>query len=109
MIRKMCLCPYWSRRWIVQEILLGDRRHDYVWRERLTWFSLKEFMHNLKGLEFLHMKNFLKDLSKSTPAVMSRYKIDILAPMSESKSLKELLIDFSRRHVPCRTTRYTRC
>lgn len=46
-VRRLCSREYWSRLWIIQEVLLARELHLYCGGESFTWDNLSDFISNL--------------------------------------------------------------
>ena len=77
MILQMCSCRYWSRRWIVQEILLARDVTIMCGENGLSWTALNLFAQRLRRLAALllpHQSSIIQDLEMTIPFKMSRYR-----------------------------------
>ena len=96
MILQMCRCRYWSRRWIVQEILLAGEVTIICGEYNLSWNAFSSFVG---ALAFTRMPtprelSLIHDLEKTIPFVMSRYKSDAASGEQQVRTLCQLLVKF---------------
>jgi hypothetical protein len=88
MVLRMCQCRYWSRRWIIQELLLAEAVTLMCGENELTWFALGVFTKQLpNGLR-------LADLNRTTPFKMARIKAEMPEDGTSVHSILDLLESF---------------
>jgi Heterokaryon incompatibility protein (HET) len=71
MVFRMCTCRYWSRRWIVQEILLATEVGIMCGENELSWIALRSFAQKFARLRISHWQQTVEEylsfiLSRST-------------------------------------------
>lgn len=73
MVLKMCRCRYWSRRWILQELLLAQQVTIMCGKNDLSWITFKTFVKQLVAIRGLQKASNFQDLSTTIPFIMSSY------------------------------------
>lgn len=69
----MCTCRYWSRRWVIQELLLAADVTIICGEHDLAWYFL---IRLLRGLDSAHVPDETKTIKRikaTIPIMMSRY------------------------------------
>lgn len=92
MLLQMCNCRYWSRRWIVQEILLARDVIIFWGDNELSWISMHLFFQRLAGLRVPSLFSIMLRLEKTVPFIMSRYLNG--AANKEALAILQLLYTF---------------
>jgi hypothetical protein len=95
MVLQMCRCRYWSRRWIVQEVLLARDVTIVCGEYDLSWSDLRRF--SLRYLNSLNRYEFdsPEGLDKTIPFIMSRHRGVFANEVQKVSTMRELLVDFS--------------
>jgi len=86
MVLQMCRCRYWSRRWIVQEVLLAKDVTIMCGESDLSWSALRLFTLRYSYLPTRRNLYFAKGLDKTIPCIMSRHP--------GMSTIRQLLVDF---------------
>jgi hypothetical protein len=95
MVLRMCTCRYWSRRWIVQEVLLARDVTIMCGENDLSWVALRGFVQALDGSHNPQPSATMRELMKTIPVIMSRYKAESPDHKPVDRSLRQLLVDFN--------------
>ncbi|ERF72105.1 hypothetical protein EPUS_02896 [Endocarpon pusillum Z07020] len=61
MVFQMCMCRYWSRRWIVQEILLANKVSIMCGEDELSWASMYAFVQQSADLGVLYVPRTVEE------------------------------------------------
>lgn len=94
MVLQMCRCRYWSRRWIVQEVLLARRITIMCGHHDLSWISLCLFVQRLAASRASHGLPLMEDLNKSIPFIMSCCEYGAANDKQRVPTIRQLLITF---------------
>jgi Heterokaryon incompatibility protein (HET) len=95
MVVQMCRCRYWSRRWIVQEILLARDVTIMCGENDLSWSDLRRFSLRYLRSPVQYEFDSLKGLDKTIPFIMSRHTGVFTNEVQKVSTIRELLVDFS--------------
>ncbi|KAF7503928.1 hypothetical protein GJ744_003009 [Endocarpon pusillum] len=81
MVLHMCTCQYWSRRWILQEIMLAQDVWIFCGESYLSWFSFAHFFNRLgqwrigQNIEqHGKLSSVVAQLHRTIPSTIHRYK-----------------------------------
>lgn len=98
MVLTMCRCRYWSRRWILQEILLAWEIWLHCGENELSWLWFTRFLRQLElfrelaSQQQIDMGAMVADFRSTIPFTISRYKDD--KANNEQQSIFKLLHEF---------------
>jgi hypothetical protein len=96
MVLWMCQCRYWSRRWILQEILLARNVIIKCGENELPWKTLVQFLQQAKQLGLRPGSEIASKLQKTVPYIMSLYNDGQVCEPAKSHNIRKLLGDFSQ-------------
>jgi Heterokaryon incompatibility protein (HET) len=94
MVLKMCTCRYWSRRWIVQEILLARNITIMCGENDMSWQRLHSFIQRLVSVGLPQELLTKKALEATLPFPMSDYKYGGLGGRKYALTIRQLLAKF---------------
>jgi hypothetical protein len=93
MVLRMCRCRYWSRRWILQEILLANEVTIICGENDLSWTALAFFIQRLAALPIPHYSSLTDDIRRTIPFVMGRNNNDMAIHGQQVRTLHQLLVE----------------
>ena len=93
-VLKMCQCRYWSRRWVVQEVMLARDVTLMCGEHDLSWLILHSFILRLADSYPLHQSQTIRTLNDTIPFIMSRHKYGGVCDKGLAPSIRQLLTDF---------------
>lgn len=99
MVLQMCTCRYWSRRWILQEIMLAPDVWIYCGESYLPWLPFAHFLNRLgrwrigESIEQRgKLSSVVADLHRTIPSTIHHYKNG--QENYQQRSICQLLHDF---------------
>jgi Heterokaryon incompatibility protein (HET) len=94
MALKMCKSRYWSRRWVVQEILLARSVTFIRGEDDLSRTVLHTFLRQLSAFRAPQEWSMVEELKKKIPFVMSKYRAGDASFKPQVTTIRELLVMF---------------
>lgn len=75
MVLSMCRCRYWSRRWVVQELLLAKDVTIICGEAEIDWVYLMRMLHGLDTVQWPNSSyaKTIERIKATLPIMMSRY------------------------------------
>ena len=100
MVQKLCECSYWSRRWIVQEVILAQDLKITCGRDELKWDKLEKLFQIASDLSnanlFSVIGKTLHDVLSSIPYQIWKHRSTQRDPGSAVATMPELLSAYQR-------------
>jgi hypothetical protein len=87
MVLQMCGCRYWSRRWIVQEVLLAENVTIMCGENDLSWSALSLFSIRYSYSPTRQKLYCAMGLDRTIPFIMTRHTHSV-------STIRQLMVDF---------------